>query len=245
MNTPSTPGHIVAMGGGGFSMESDNTLMDDFILSLSPRQPAKVCFVPTASADSAGYLVKFYRAFSGRAIATDLTFFDPSTPSRQPGRSSELEAFIAAQDIIYVGGGNTANLLAIWRVHGLDRILREAYLQGKILCGVSAGMICWFRGGVTDSFGDLDALNDGLGIIDATACPHYDGEAQRRPTYHRLVGGGFPAGYAADDGAALYFHGSELVEAVSSQAHAGAYRVELVNGEVVETRLPTRVLGGV
>ncbi|WP_367875368.1 Type 1 glutamine amidotransferase-like domain-containing protein [Luteolibacter sp. Populi] len=231
------------MGGGGFSMES-NHLMDDFILSLSPRQPARVCFVPTASADSAAYLVKFYRAFSGRAIATDLTFFDPSSPARRPERSSELEAFVAEQDIIYVGGGNTANLLAIWRAHGLDKILREAWLRGAILCGVSAGMICWFRGGVTDSFGDLEALPDGLGLIDATACPHYDGEAQRRPTYQRLVGDGFPGGYAADDGAALHFRGTELVEALSSRDGAGVYRVEMRDGEVVERRLETRLLEG-
>ncbi len=224
-------------------MESDNTLMDDFVLSLSPRQPAKVCFVPTASADSATYLLKFYRAFSGRAIATDLTIFDPASTPRRPARSSELEAFVAEQDIIYVGGGSTANLLAIWRAHGLDKILREAWLKGKILCGVSAGMICWFRSCVTDSFGDVAPLDDGLGLIDASACPHYDGEAERRPTYQRLVGEGFQAGYAADDGAALYFRGTELVEVISSQAGAAAYRVELAEGKVVETKLPVRLLG--
>jgi len=231
------------MGGGGFSVESDNTLMDDFILSLSARQPAKVCFVPTASADSAAYLVSFYRAFSGRAVATDLTLFDPGSLPRRPSRSSEIEAFVADQDIIYVGGGNTANLLAMWRVHGLDKALREAWSRGAILCGVSAGMLCWFRGGVTDSFGNLEALADGLGFIDATACPHYDGEAQRRPTYHRLINDGLQWGYAADDGVALHFRGSELAEVVTSRAHAAAYRVERANGQVVETRLPTRFLG--
>ena len=236
------PGQIVAMGGGGFSVE-DNTLMDDFILSLSPRQPARVCFVPTASADSATYLVKFYRAFSGRAIATDLTLFDPASVPRRPARTSELADFIAAQDIIYVGGGNTANMLAMWRVHGIDKLLREAWQRGAILCGVSAGMICWFQAGVTDSFGDLEALPDGLGLIDGSACPHYDGEAERRPTYQRLVGDGLVAGYAADDGAALHFRGKELVEVISSQAGAAAYRVERVDGEVVETRLPARLLG--
>jgi dipeptidase E len=239
-----SPGHIVAMGGGGFSGEPDNGLLDDFILSLSPHQPAKVCFVPTASADSASYLVKFYRAFSGRAIATDLTLFDPHSLPRRPSRTSELGTFIAAQDIIYVGGGNTANLLAMWRTHGLDKLLRDAWSRGAILCGVSAGMICWFRGGVTDSFGGLEALADGLGLIDATACPHYDGEEQRRPTYHRLIGEGLQWGYAADDGVALHFRGSELVEVVSSKTSAAAYRVELVDGRVVETRLEARFLGG-
>jgi peptidase E len=244
MHPADSLGHIVPIGGGGFSVETDNQLLDDFILSLSPRQPARVCFVPTASADSAAYLVKFYRAFSGRAVATDLTLFDPPSLPRRPSRTSELGTFLAEQDIIYVGGGNTANLLAIWRTHGLDRLLREAWMRGAILCGVSAGMLCWFRGGVTDSFGNLEALADGLGLIDATACPHYDGEEQRRPTYHRFIREGLRWGYAADDGVALHFRGSELVEVVSSKSSAAAYRVELVDGRVKETRLLARYLGG-
>lgn len=243
MPTITPAGHIVALGGGGFSMEPDNLLLDDFILSLAPRQPAKVCFIPTASADSAEYLVHFYRAFSGRAIPTDLTLFDSPALPRQPRRSADLPEFVAAQDIFYVGGGNTANLLALWRTHGLDHLLRQAWLRGAILCGVSAGMLCWFRGGVTDSFGDLELLDDGLGLIEATACPHYDGEEQRRPTYHRLVRQGLGWGYAADDGAALHFHGSALVEVVASQPKAAAYRVELVGEQVIEMRLEARFLG--
>lgn len=244
MTTEHAPGHIVAMGGGGFSMEPDNPLLDDFVLSLSRRQPARVCFLPTASADSVAYVAQFYRAFSGRAIATDLTFADPSSFPRRPARTADLPAFVAEQDVLYVGGGNTANLLAIWRVHGLDVLLRDAWRRGAVLAGLSAGMLCWFRCGVTDSFGDrLEALHDGLALIDGSACPHYDGEAQRRPTYHRLVAAGLPGGWAADDGAALHFRGTELVEAVSSRPAAGAYRVELVDGRVVEHRLPVRHLG--
>lgn len=236
-------GHIVALGGGGFSMDPSNPLLDDFILSLAPRQPAKVCFVPTASVDSARYLVRFYRAFSGRAIATDLTLSDQPALPRQPAHTSELPSYIADQDIIYVGGGNTANMLAIWRAHGMDRVLREAWIQGKILCGISAGMICWFRDGVTDSFGGLSALGDGLGFIEGSACPHYDGEKGRPEAYRNAIRNGMPSGYAADDGAALYFRGAELVEVVTSREGAAAYRLELVNGEVTETRLPVRYLG--
>ncbi|MFM1896121.1 MAG: hypothetical protein RLZZ385_1195 [Pseudomonadota bacterium] len=236
-------GHIVAMGGGGFSMEPDNPLLDDFILSLSPRQPANICFVPTASADSAAYLVKFYRAFSGRAIASDLTIFDPSPVSRRPANTSDLQGHVAAQDIIYVGGGNTANLLAIWRMHGLDRILREAWQQGKILAGISAGMICWFEDGLTDSFGKLDRLGDGLGFIGGSACPHYDGEKDRPDAYRKAIREGMPAGYAADDGVALHFIGTEFVEAVSSRSNASAYRVASVDGDVQETCMQTRYLG--
>ena len=237
-------GQIVAMGGGGFSMEPENPLLDDFVLSLSRRRPARVCFLPTASADSPAYVAKFYRAFAGRSIPTDVTTFDPTAFARHPARTADLQGVLADQDVIYVGGGNTANLLAIWRAHGIDRILKDAWLEGVVMTGVSAGMLCWFRGGVTDSFGGLAALNDGLGLIDATACPHYDGEAERRPAYHRLVAEGFPGGFAADDGAALYFRGTELVEAVSSRPGAGAYRVALVEGHAVESRLGVRYLGG-
>lgn len=236
-------GHIVAMGGGGFSMEPDNPLLDEFVLSLSRRQPARVCFLPTASADSAVYIARFYRAFSPRCVPTDLTLSDPPALPRQPARTADLPAFLAEQDVIYVGGGNTAHLLAIWRVHGLDVLLRDAWRGGAVLAGISAGMLCWFRGGVTDSFGGLEALSDGLGLIEGSACPHYDGERERRPTLHRLIREGLPACWAADDGTALHFHGTEFVEAVGSRAHAGAYRVELVEGQVVERRLPVRFLG--
>jgi dipeptidase E len=236
-------GHIVAMGGGGFSMEPDNPLLDDFLLSLSARQPARVCFVPTASADSATYIAKFYRAFTGRCIPTDLTLYDAPALPRRPARTSDLEGFIAEQDILYVGGGSTANLLAVWRTHGLDALILTAWKRGMILAGLSAGMLCWFRGGLTDSFGGLEPLDDGLGLIDATACPHYDGESERRSTYHDLIAEGFLPGYAADDGAALHFRGKQLEEVVSSRPRAGAYRVEWIDGAVVETRLDTRFLG--
>lgn len=236
-------GQIVAMGGGGFSMEPDNPLLDDYILSLAPGSPPKICFIPTASADSAPYLVKFYRAFSGRAIATDLTMFDPPAVPRHPSLTSEIASFVAGQDILYVGGGNTANMLAVWRAHGVDRVLREAWHAGKILCGISAGMICWFRDGLTDSFGGLAPLGDGLGFIEASACPHYDGEPGRPAAYRQAISNGMIGGYAADDGAALHFHGTELVQVITSRTEAAAYRLELVHGQVQETRLPTRFLG--
>ncbi len=236
-------GRIVALGGGGFSMELDNSLLDDFILSLAPSQPARICFVPTASSDSAAYLLKFYRAFSGRAIATDLTLSDQAAVARRPAHSSEIQSHIASQDIIYVGGGNTANLLAIWRAHSVDQVLRDAWVQGKILCGISAGMICWFHDGLTDSFGGLDPLGDGLGFLDGSACPHYDGEKGRPDAYRKAIKDGMQPGYAADDGAALHFHGAELVEVVTSRKKAAAYRLELVNGEVIETPLEARYLG--
>ncbi|MGW8367696.1 MAG: Type 1 glutamine amidotransferase-like domain-containing protein [Gammaproteobacteria bacterium] len=236
-------GHIVALGGGGFSMEPDNPLLDDFILSLAPNRLASVCFIPTASADSTTYLLRFYRAFSGRAIASDLTLSDRPGRPRRPANTSDLAGFVADQDILYVGGGNTANLLAVWRAHGLDEIIRDAWIQGKILCGISAGMICWFQDGLTDSFGSLGPLRDGLGFIEGSACPHYDGEKGRPEAFRAAISEGMPAGYAADDGAALHFIGTELTEVVTSRRKAGAYRVVLADGDVEETPLPTRYLG--
>lgn len=231
------------MGGGGFSMEPDNPLLDDFVLSLSPRQPARVCFIPSASADAAPYIAKFYRALSARCVATDLTLFGSPALPRHPAMTRDLPAFIAEQDIFYVGGGNTLNLLALWRAHGLDRALADAWRAGAVLSGVSAGMICWFQASLTDSFGGVAPLDDGLGLLEGSACPHYDGEAERRPAYQRHIAAGLLGGYAADDGAALHFVGRDLVEAVSSRESASAYRVELRDGQVVEERLPTRFLG--
>jgi dipeptidase E len=236
-------GHIVALGGGGFSMEPDNPVLDDFILSLSRRQPARVCFVPTASAESATYLVRFYRAFSGRCVPTDLTVFDSPILPRQPGRTVDLAAFVAAQDVFYVGGGNTANLLAVWRAHRLDRLLRKAWRSGAVLAGVSAGMLCWFQSGLTDSFGGFTPLRNGLGILRGAACPHYDGESLRQAAFRRMLVRDRTWGYAADDGVGLHFVGTRLHEVVSSRETARAYRVSVRRGKVVETPLRPRFLG--
>jgi peptidase E len=219
------------------------SLLDDFILSLCRRRPARVCFVPTASADSATYITKFYRAFSGRCIPTDLTLFDSPTLPRRPAQTRDLAAFVGAQDAFYIGGGNTANLLAVWRAHGLDKLLRRAWRAGAVLSGISAGMLCWFQGGITDSFGGYRPLHDGLGFLRGTACPHYDGEPKRQAAFRRLIAQGARAGYAAEDGAALHFKGRRLKEAVSSRPKAQAYRLRLTRGVVEEAPLRVRYLG--
>lgn len=235
-------GHVVALGGGGFSMEPENPLLDDFILSLAPRQPARVCFLPTAGGDSPAYVARFYRALGGRCIASDLTLVDSALP-RRPASSSELAVFVAEQDVFYVGGGSTLHLLALWRAHGLERLLAQAFVRGAVLCGVSAGMNCWFQASITDSFGALEPLRDGLGLLEGSACPHYDTDEKRRPAFHEAIAEGLPAGHGADDGAALHFEGTRLVEAVASRAAARAYRVELRGDTVCEEPLPTRFLG--
>ena len=232
---------IVAMGGGGFSMEPDNPLLDDHVLDRARarrgRERPSVCFIGTASGDSDGYFATFYAAFARRSDASHLALFD-----RKVGN---LEDFLLEQDAVYVGGGNTANMLAIWRVHGLDRALRRAWEAGVVLSGLSAGANCWFESASTDSFGPLAALKDGLGLLPGGFCPHYDSEPARRPTFQRLIAEGvLPDGCAADDGAAFVFHGTELAEVVASRPNARGYRViRGPSGAAIETELPTRYLG--
>lgn len=205
------PGQILACGG-----VSLGSRFDDLVLEWGgPR----VCFVPTASTHPETRLVSFYESFAGRAEASHVVF--------NPWPRQDLREHILAQDAIYVAGGSTANMLAIWRVHGFDTLVREAWERGALLCGWSAGMICWFEAGVTDSFGpELEGMRDLLGFLPGSACPHYDGEGRRREVYRQLVADGFPAGYAADDGAALHFFGTELREVIAVREGARAYRVE-------------------
>jgi dipeptidase E len=229
--------HIVAMGGGGFSMEPRNPRLDDFVLSLARRKRhPSVCFVGTASSDSDWYIRRFHEAFPpSRAAATHLTLFDRKV--------SDLKKFVMAQDVIYVGGGNSANMLAVWRLHGLDKVLRAAWNAGVVMAGISAGAICWFEDGLTDSFGmPFRALNDGLGLLRGACCPHYDGEKERRPVLMGLIKRGFPPTLALDDGAAAHFVGTRLKEIVTSRPKARAMRVALSRGVVVEKALPVRYL---
>ena len=150
---------------------------------------------------------------------------DVTTLSFYPWPPADLRELALAHDVILVGGGNTANMLAVWRMHGFDRILREAWEAGVVLTGWSAGMICWFEAGVTDSFGpQLEGMRDGLGFLPGSACPHYDGEELRRPVYTRLVREGFPAGIALDDAAGAHYVGTELHEVVARRRARAATR---------------------
>ena len=205
------------MGGGGFSME-ETPVLDDFVLSLAGRDQPRVMFVPTASGDSPDYVARFAQAFDGRGELSWLPLFV---------RSVELRDAIEDIDIVYVGGGNTANLIALWRLHGLDVVLREAAARGVILAGVSAGALCWFESGVTDSFGpDLAPLTGGLGFLAGAFTPHYDGDPNRRPMLQRLVADGtLPDAWAADDGCALVFRDGAVADVVTSRPGARAYRV--------------------
>jgi len=232
-------GQIVAMGGGGFSMEPDNPLLDEYVLSLSGAESPHILFLATASGDDRGYIDRFYAAFARfPCVPSHLSLFQPST--------ADPRALVLAQDVVYVGGGNTKSLLALWREWGLDSALREFWQAGGVLAGLSAGSICWFEEGVTDSIpGALSALPC-LGFLAGSNCPHYDGEPERRPSYQRLVARGrIVDGYAADDGAALHYVGDRLERVVSSRPHTRAYRLaRSSDGHATETPIEAVYLLG-
>ncbi|WP_345685891.1 peptidase E [Novipirellula caenicola] len=196
----------------------------------------RICFIPAASGDADSYTLQFYRHFaSTNCRASDLELVRRKV--------NDLEDFACSQDVIYVGGGNAANMLAICRAHGFDKALNAALSAGTILTGLSAGSICWFQQGVTDFFGaELQPMNC-LGFLLCSNCPHYDGEVARRPTYHQLFSNGMLDGYAADHGVGLHFINGILQHVVSSRPSASAYKVALRGETVMETPLKTGFLG--
>jgi peptidase E len=197
-----------------------------------------VLFLPTASGDDQLYIDAFYKAYNEKTCK-------PSHLKLFYRDVLDLENFILGNDIIHVGGGNTANMIAVWKLHGVDLILKKAWRQGKVLCGGSAGAICWFDGGVTDSFGEsrLTPLNGCLGFIKGSVCPHYDVDKLRKPAYHRfLLSGELPAGYAADDEVALHFENDALKDAVTSRPDGKAYSVSVDEDRVIEKTITPKLL---
>lgn len=238
--------HVVAMGGGGFSMSDDGlaSTLDRYVLDLVDATTPKVCFVGTASGDSRDYIGRFHQAFADvDCETTHLELFRRDDTDGLAGADGDFAALVG-QDVVYVGGGSTANLLALWRLHGLDRLLLSDR-RPRVLCGVSAGALCWFAGGVTDSFGpELEPLHDGLGLLAGSICPHYDGEVLRRPIYRKAVADGvLPDGLACDDHAAVHFTDGRFAEAVAERAGAAVYAVRRTTVGSVEEPLPTRLLG--
>ncbi|GCE00361.1 peptidase E [Embleya hyalina] len=226
--------HLVAMGGGGFSMNDGATALDRYVLDLTGRPRPNVCFVPTASGDADSYVERFRGAFASWDCSVDhLSLFKRT--------DAELADVLAESDVIYVGGGSTLNLLALWRLHGLDAALSaRAARRDLVVCGLSAGALCWFEGGITDSYGPrLRPLADGLGWARGSVCPHYDGEPGRRPAYHAAVAAGTLApGYALDDGAAIHLVDGEPHRFVAELPKARAYRIEAGPSGVRESELP-------
>lgn len=236
---------VIAIGGGGFLMEPKNPLLDQYCLTCTGKTMPKVCFIPTASGDSEDFLDRFYTAFARYSCEpSHLAFF--RRPRSRAIPLTDIEQHLLNQDLIYVGGGNTRAMLAIWREWNVDKILRKAWQSGILLSGMSAGSICWFEYGGSDStFVDQLSPLQGLGLIRGSCTPHFDGDSNRRPDFHQLVKNGeLPPGIGIDDGAAVLFEGQQVVEVVSSRPAAKAYQVKLEkDGQISEEPLETRYLG--
>ena len=236
------PSQIVAFGGGGFSMEAGNPLLDEYVLAAAHVERPRICFLPTASGDADHYVVRFYRAFSAaRCEPSHVSLF---RRDKGAGLGCDPAERLLNQDIIYVGGGSVVSLLGVWRAHGLDEVLAECWRRGIVLCGLSAGSLCWFTDAVT-AFHGTPSRVAGLGLLPHSNCVHYDGDGEtRRDAYRAAVADGtIGPGYAADDGVALHFLGTELARVVASRPGKSAYRVEAVDGEAFEVAIEPDWLG--
>ena len=216
--------------------DSGNAKLERYILEICGKASPRVCFVPTASGDDVNYVARFYETYARLGVSAGVLRFFRRTPA-------DLREFLAGFDIVHVGGGNTRSMLAVWRHWQFDDILREAWNRGTVLCGSSAGSICWFEYGLTDSIAGALTAMPCLGFLTGSNCPHYDGEPGRRPAYERSIAAGAIAnGYACDDGAAAHFVGRELHATVAARAAANVYRVErLRDGAVHRTLEMTRL----
>jgi dipeptidase E len=212
---------ILAMGGGGFTMEPVGGALDELVLGLAKAPVPRICFLPTASGDPGEQIARFHAAFADRpCVPVHLSLF------RLGANPVDLRAHLLAQDVVYVGGGSMRNMLAIWRAHGLDVILRECWERGTVLAGLSAGAMCWFGGGITTSSG-RPAPVEGLGILPGSLSVHLDGEPERRRPYlDAVASGALPGGWAADDGVGLLFEDRELVRVVGSRPGLHCIRVD-------------------
>ncbi len=228
---------VIALGGGGFSMEAGNRLLDDYVLAATGVARPRVCFLPTASGDADHYIVRFYRAFGAdRCDPSHVSLFRKERESED----RDWREHLLSQDLIYVGGGSVISLLGVWRAHGIDQILREAWEQGTVLCGVSAGSLCWFDDIVTSFHGEA-SVTKGLGLLPWSNCVHYKPDAAEDP-FRSLVRAAGGPGFAAEDGAALHFRDEELSAVIGSRPEALAFRMRSVGGRVVRTAVAVEYL---
>ena len=220
-------GHIIAIGGGGFGRNPNHQKIEKYILDLTLKKNPNILFIPTASAEDKEYIVNYYSCFSKLDCNPHhITFFK---------RTPRLNSIINKADVIYVGGGNTKSMLAVWREWELDKLLLKAYNDGKILCGVSAGAICWFEQGITDSWASNLNIMDCLGFISGMACPHYQEEPERRPTVHEMLNNGkCKSGWAIDGGAAVHFNNGKYLRSIQFYSNSYVYHVTSNNGNIIE-----------
>ncbi len=211
-------GQIIAIGGGGFGRNPYKRKIEKYIIDQCDKEKPNICFIPTASAEDRSYIVNFYVSFGKFDCSLNHINFFQRTP--------RLESIINKQDIIFVGGGNTKSMLAVWKDWKLDKMLLKAYERGAILCGVSAGAICWFEKGVTDSWASNLNVIDCLGFVPETCCPHYDGEKDRKPSVKQFVENGIiDTCYAIDDEAALHYKNGSIYKAINFGHNKSVYKV--------------------
>ena len=223
-------GQVIAIGGGGFGRNPKHTKIEKYILEQCDVKNPNICFIPTASAEDKAYTVNFYAAFSKfECTPTHINFFQ---------RTPNLRSIINKQDIIYVGGGNTKSMIAVWKEWKLDKLLLKAYKRGAILCGVSAGAICWFNQGITDSWASNLSVMDCLGFLDGCCCPHYDGEKDRRPSVHGFINDKkIESCIAVEDESAVHYKNNEFYKSISFGKYKNSYIVKNDGEKIVENPL--------
>ena len=225
----SEKGHIIDIGGGGFGRNPNHRKIEKYILELTGKEKPNVVFFPTASAENQAYIIQFYKCFTKMSCEpSHVTFFQ---------RTPRLDSIINKADVIYVGGGNTKSMLAVWQEWKLDKLLLKAYNNGKILCGVSAGAICWFEQGITDSWASNLNVMDCLGFLPEMACPHYQEEKDRRPDVHKMLKQGkCGPGWAIDGGAAIHFKNGKYYKSIQFYSDSYVHYVSIKNGVVNEDK---------
>jgi dipeptidase E len=225
----SEKGQIIAIGGGGFGRNPNHRKIEKYILELTGKGKPNVVFFPTASAENQAYIIQFYKCFTKMSCEpSHVTFFQ---------RTPRLDSIINKADVIYVGGGNTKSMLAVWQEWKLDKLLLKAYNNGKILCGVSAGAICWFEQGITDSWASNLNVMDCLGFLPEMACPHYQEEKDRRPDVHKMLKQGkCGPGWAIDGGAAIHFKNGKYYKSIQFYSDSYVHYVSIKNGVVTEDK---------
>ncbi len=223
-------GQIIAIGGGGFGRNPNKPNIEQYILEQTNIKKPKITFFPTASAEDQNYILNFYKAFSKlECVPQDISLFK---------RTHDMKQILDYSDIIYIGGGNTKSMLAVFEEWNLVQLLIEAYKSGKILAGVSAGAICWFQKGVTDSWANELSVMDCMGILNGCCCPHYDGEKNRKPYVAKVLKEKtISSCLAIEDGSAVHFKNSKFFSAVSFYKNKNSFEVSFKNGNLIENKL--------
>jgi len=222
---------IIAIGGGGFGRNPGIGIIEKYILEQSKKDMPNICFIPTATGDDESYKVSYYATLTKlNCNPTHLDFFK---------RTPNLEKIIMKNDIIFVGGGNTKSMLAVWRDWGLDIILKEAYESGVIMSGVSAGAICWFQRGITDSWANKLNIIDCLSFTKGNCCPHYDEEAERKPSLSNFIlNEQINECFAIEGGCALHIKNDAVFKAVSFKEEKNSFLVKEEDEKIIESVLP-------